>query len=185
MDGPPVIAQLPLFELAHVTGGVQLSLDDVRTGPELVVVIPCSGEKAPGLRNAAGELFTAAERYTGQFHRYARQHAERLGADRVLILSAAYGLLRLTDLCPDYEKKITDKDSIASTPGKLAHQALALGLRLDDVRVVSLCPAAYSAELARAIPDLVEPLAGSRGIGEQRGRIARLTRTDLLEGTPR
>lgn len=176
-----MIAQLPLFELAHVTGGVQLSLDDVR--PELVVVIPCSGEKAPGLRNEAGELFTAGERYTGQFHRYARHHAERLGADRVLILSACYGLLRLSDLCPDYEKKITDKDSIVSTPGKLDHQAARLGLLADDVRVVSLCPAAYSAELARSIPGLVQPLAGSRGIGEQRGRIARLARTDLLERT--
>lgn len=44
--------------------------------------------------------------------------------------------------------------------------------------------AAYSAELARAIPGLVEPLAGSRGIGEQRGRLARLTRSDLTEGKP-
>lgn len=169
-------AQLPLFADPASIDGVQLSIDDVRPAGELVVVIPCSGEKAPGLYTAAGELFTAGERYTGQFHRYARHHAERIGADRVLILSAAYGLLRLTDLCPDYEKKITDKDSIASTPGKLAHQALAFGLRLDDVHVVSLCPAAYSAELARAIPGLVQPLAGSRGIGEQRGRIARLTR---------
>lgn len=172
-----MIAQLPLFELAHVTGGIQLTLDDVR--PELVIVIPCSGEKAPGIFTAAGELYTAGERYTGQFHRYARQHAERLGADRVLILSACYGLLRLSDLCPDYEKKITDKDSIVSTPRKLAHQAAALGLDRPDARVVSLCPAAYSAELARAIPGLVTPLAGSRGIGEQRGRIARLTRKDL------
>lgn len=172
-----MIAQLPLFELAHVTGGVQLSLDDVR--PELVIVVPCSGDKAPGIYTEAGEIFTAGERYTGQFHRYARHHAERLEADRVLILSACYGLLRLEDLCPDYEKKITDKDSIVSTPGKIAHQALSLGLLADDVRVVSLCPAAYSAELARAIPALLQPLAGSRGIGEQRGRIARLTREDL------
>jgi len=175
-----VIAQLPLFELDHVTGGVQLSLDDLAGArPELVIVIPCSGEKAPGLYNAAGELFTAGERYTGQFHRYARQHAERIGADRVLVLSACYGLLALADLCPDYEKKITDKDSIVSTPAKLAHQALTRGLRRQDVQVVSLCPAAYSAELARAVPELVTPLAGSRGIGEQRGRIARLTRQDL------
>lgn len=174
-----MIAQLPLFDLAHVTGGVQLSIDDLR--PQLVVVIPCSGDKAPGLYTEAGTLFTAAERYTGAFHRYARHHAERIGADRVMILSAAYGLLNLGDLCPDYEKKITDKDSIVSTPGKLAHQALAFGLLDHDVRVVSLCPAAYSAELARAIPDLVQPLAGSRGIGEQRGRIARLTREDLTQ----
>ena len=174
--------QAALFELAHVTGGFQLSLDDVR--PELVVVIPCSGDKAPGIYTEAGEIFTAGERYTGQFHRYARHHAERIGADRVLILSACYGLLRLSDLCPDYEKKTPAKDSIVSPPRKLAPQAHALGLLPADVRVVSLCPAAYSAELLRAIPALVQPLAGSRGIGEQRGRIARLTRTDLLEGTP-
>lgn len=159
----------------------QLSIEDVR--PELVVVIPCSGEKKPGIFGDDGFVMTAAERYTGSFHRYARQHAERLGADRILVLSAAYGLIPLDWPTPDYEKKITDLDSIAATPGKVRHQAERRRLLDPWTIVVSLCPAAYSAELVRAIPDARLPLAGSRGIGEQRGRIARLTRANLTEGT--
>lgn len=55
---------LPLFELAHITGGVQLSLDDVhQNAPELVVVIPCSGDKAPGLYTAAGTPPAAIDDY--------------------------------------------------------------------------------------------------------------------------
>jgi len=146
---------------------------------ELVIVIPCSGDKKPGIFGDSGELMTAEERYTGQFHRYARQHAERLGATRIFTLSAAYGLIPPAAPVPDYEKKITDLDSIASTPGKIAHQALRFGLLDAGTLVVSLCPAAYSAELVRAIPTARLPLAGSRGIGEQRGRIARLTRQNL------
>lgn len=150
---------------------------------ELVIIIPCSAEKQRGIYNAEGNLFTVAERYIGTFHRYARHHAERLAADRILVLSAARGIKGMDDVCPDYEMRIEDKDSVASTPGKIAHQALCGGLLDAGVTVVSFCPAAYTAVLALAIPGLVTPLAGSRGIGEQRGRIARLTREALMSPT--
>ena len=160
----------------------QLSLDDLETvelaGRRLVVVVPCSAEKRAQDPAAGVYAYPAGELYLGSFHRYARTHAARLGAE-VLILSAGSGLLPLDRMTPPYDKKITDKDSIISTPGLIARQAALFGLLDPDTVVVSLCPAAYTAVLASAIPELVTPLAGSRGIGEQRGRIARLTRYEL------
>jgi hypothetical protein len=171
----PHAARIAAAERAAATP----TLFDAAPATELVVVVPCSATKAPGLYDETGELYTAATRYTGSFHTYARAHAARLGADRVLVLSAAYGLIELGHLVADYEKSIDAKDSIVSTPGKVAHQALRLGLLEPGVVVVSLCPAAYTRELRRAVPAVVAPLEGSRGIGEQRGRIARLDRDEL------
>lgn len=162
-------------------GPVQLSLDDmVDLAVRVVVVIPCSAEKRQQDRDAGVYAFPAGDLYLGTFHRYARQHAERIGADEILILSAAEGLIDLDRLVPPYDKKITDKDSIVATPGKVAHQAQVHRLLDPGTVVVSLCPAAYTRELRRAVPDLVAPLEGSRGIGEQRGRIRRLTRAEVL-----
>lgn len=148
---------------------------------ELVVVVPCSAAKAVGIYGADGALMTAAERYTGTFHTFARRHAERLEADVVVVLSAAGGLVPLWAACPEYDKQITDPDSVAfgNGPAKVAHQAAALGLLNPSTTVVSFCPTAYTAVLAAGVPNVVTPLAGARGIGNQRGRIARLTRADL------
>ena len=63
---------------------------------------------------------------------------------------------------------------MSATPGKVAHQAATFGLLDPDVVVVSFCPAAYTRELRKAIPALLTPLEGSRGIGEQRGRLNRI-----------
>lgn len=162
---------------AMLPGQLELFADAPAT--RLVVVIPCSGDKARGIWTETGELHTAATRYTGTFHRFARHHAERLGAE-VLILSAGYGLIGLEHLVADYDKTIDAPDSIVSTPGLVRHQALCAGLLEPGTVVVSFCPAAYTRELRRAVPDLVTPLEGSRGIGEQRGRIARLERSEVV-----
>lgn len=166
--------QNPLFDLDD-----QLPLS--APARRLVIVVPCSGEKKQQDRENGIYAYPAGEIYLGAFHRYARTHAARLAADEILILSAEYGLLPLDREIPPYERTIADPGSIVSTPRKLAHQALVRGLLDPDTIVVSLCPAAYTAALAGAVPELVAPLAGSRGIGEQRGRIARLTREDLLK----
>lgn len=156
-----------------------LELDPVR----LVVIIPCSARKLPGLYNALGALVTAGERYLGTFHTYARRHAERLGAE-VLILSAAHGLIAPDQPIPDYDVAITDREqSIAYGGGrrKVVAQAAARGLNEPGTVVVSLCPTRYTDVLADAITprNLRTPLAGAAGIGEQRGRIRRLERKDL------
>lgn len=176
--------QLPLFdyEVSALHDWRQLTLDDAElevVRPWLVVVVPCSAEKQQQNQAAGIFAFPAGELYTGQFHRYARTHADRIEADEVLILSAGAGLLPLDRELPPYDVKMTDKHSIASTPGKLAHQADGRGLNEPGVVVVSFCPAAYTAALRLAVPGLVAPLEGSRGIGEQRGRLARLTRESV------
>jgi hypothetical protein len=179
-----MLAQLPLFEYEAnaLHNWTQLSLDDAElelVRPWLVVVVPCSGEKKVQNFDTMELAWPAGELYLGSFHRYARTHADRIEADEVLILSASAGLLTLDRVLPPYDTKITDKDSIVSTPGKLAHQAEARGLNESGVVVVSFCPAAYTAALRLAVRELVSPLEGSRGIGEQRGRLARLTRESV------
>jgi len=139
--------------------------------PEVVVVVPCSAGKVD---LEFGELRPVGELYTGAFHTYARRHAERLGADRVLILSAWHGLVPLEHLSGPYDVTIDDGAARAK-PGIVRRQAAALGLLDADVVVVSFCPNRYTAVLAEAIPDLVTPLAGAAGIGDQRGRLNRLT----------
>lgn len=197
MSAGTLFAQPALFELRDPNAGEQLTLDaglEELNAEELlaelelvalrlVVVVPCSATK---LGNPTDEDIAngwagwpAGELYLGTFHQYARRHAERLGADEVLILSAGHGLIGLDRKVAAYDTRITDKDSIVATPGKVAHQAATLGLLGDDVVVVSLCPAAYTRELRRAVPNVIAPLEGSRGIGEQRGRIARLHRQAL------
>jgi hypothetical protein len=181
--GPEVGEQLTLEAELEELEAAELCAELDRSTVRLVVVVPCSAAKLPAPTTAellAGYEFpTAGELYLGTFHRYARQHAERIGADEVLILSAGHGLIPLDRIVAPYDVSITDKDSIVATPGKVAHQAATRGLLDPDVVVVSLCPAAYTAELRKAVPNVVTPLAGSRGIGEQRGRIARLNRAEL------
>ena len=148
-----------------------------RDAVELVVVVPCSAAK---LDLDEFERRPAGEVYTGAFHRYARQHAERLGADRVVILSALHGLIELDKLVAAYDITIGDEHAYGARPGIVRNQARQLGLTADGVVLVSFCPNRYTAVLVDAGLGPVTPLAGARGIGEQRGRLNRLTLADLL-----
>lgn len=171
-----------LFPVAELVGG-QLELDvDTPPARRLVVVVPCSAAKRPGILDDDGNAITAGDRYVGAFHRYARRHAARLGAD-VLILSALHGLVPLDRPVADYDVTIAGEWSVANARGgriKLRAQARQHGLTDPTTVVVSFCPTRYTELLLEAIPNALTPLAGARGIGEQRGRIARITREDLL-----
>ncbi len=74
--------------------------------PELVV-IPCGSRK---LDHPA----RAADLYTGSYHRACRAAAEALRPDRLLILSARYGLLDLDDVIEPYDTPHGTKDSVTS-----------------------------------------------------------------------
>ena len=150
--------------------GEALELDP--DGLELVVVVPCSAGKV----DTGADPIPAGELYTGSFHRFARHHAERLGA-RVVILSAWYGLIDVDHPVRTYEMSIDDPAARAR-PNIVRMQAMALGL--DAALVVSFCPKRYAEVLHAAGLDVVDPLAGSRGIGDQRHRIARLERAEVL-----
>lgn len=132
-----------------------------------VVVVSCGGRKADGPA-VAGEL------YTGSYHRAMRRAADALTRDggRVLILSARYGLVELDELLAPYELRLGDAGAVSAE--RVREQAEALGVA--DEAVTVLGGRAY-VELAREVwVDAEAPLAGSRGICEQLGRLARIYR---------
>lgn len=159
--------QLAAFPLPEVAGQLDLADVDEHLADELVVVT-CTGPKldqpAP-----AGRL------YTGASHKLPREAAaaiaERTGA-RVAIVSALHGLLDLDQLVAPYEQQLGKPGAVEAAT--VAGQLRAAGVR----RVVALTSNPYAALLAEAARlagvELVAPLAGCRGIGEQRGRLARL-----------
>lgn len=184
----------PAAECPH---GVALELDLYGAHRRLVILVPCSAAKAlpdpHSVANAAGRRPTpaelaatlpAGELYTGGFHQYARRHAARLGAD-VVIASANAGLVDLDHQLHSYDMSIRDAErnrtGLAQLYTRTLHQARRLGLLEANTTVVSFLPKRYAHHIAAAGVPFVDALAGSRGIGEQRGRIARLTRDDLLE----
>jgi len=136
-----------------------------------VVVIPCGRAKLPHAAEA-GRL------YTGSAHRMARQAAdaiaERTGA-RVLILSARHGLLDPSTVVEPYDETLTKRRALDG-PAPVARTAARQLAELAAPVVVSLAPNLYTDALAHACrvtgAQLLAPLAGSRGIGEQRGRLA-------------
>lgn len=165
---PAEAGTLPLELPAPAAGTVivdELPLE-FTTG-DTIAVVPCSGAKLPTAA-PAGEL------YVGSFHRIARQAgaamAARGDADRVVILSALHGLLELDERVAPYDVTVGDAAAVAVE---------VLAAQLEGIRrVVALTPGAYTRLLAAACEladvELVTPLAGSRGIGEQRGRLARI-----------
>lgn len=134
-------------------------------------IIPCSKEKAWDLDPARGAV-PAGEAYVSDFHRLTRRFAETR-AERVLILSAKYGLLDLDDLVPSsYDVTFSRPGDPVVSRETLAAQARAKGLeRYDELWVV--CPDDYLREIERAVEGLgVSVVAPLRGLGglEEMGR---------------
>jgi len=142
-----------------------------------LVVVPCGRAKltrpAP-----AGEL------YVGGQHLLARQAADRLLVElqgvELMILSALHGLVALDRMLAPYDVTIVDDDAIGTFD---------LAAQLQDVdHIVALTPNGYTRLLldAAAVGRLGLPrtrvvpvLAGCRGIGDQRGRLAGIRRDGL------
>lgn len=142
---------------------------------ELVAVIPCSGAKAP--MPPGIYAVPARQLYIGSFHVLARTHAERV-ADRVLVLSADRGLIRLDTPVATYDKTFGRPGTV--TAPEILRQAARFRLLDDDVVVASILPGRYRSALAGVVPGIVDTLAGCRGIGQQRARVVRLDRDTLL-----
>ncbi|MFJ5272473.1 DUF6884 domain-containing protein [Streptomyces sp. NPDC088358] len=139
------------------TGGV---------APELIV-IPCGARK---LDHRA----RAADMYIGSYHRACRRAAEALRPDRLVILSARYGLLGLDDEIDPYDTAHGAADAV--TARLLQDQAAERGIRdLDPVMVLG---GARHVTLAKAVwPHALTPLSGTRGMGEQVARLAAMARS--------
>lgn len=133
------------------------------------VIIPCSGAKLD--RSAP-----ARQLYTGSLFRLALAAALNLtDAELVRVLSARHGLVGLdTELAP-YDVRMGERGSV--TVDQLRRQADEL--TPAPALVVLLTPAAYTAPALAVWPAAVVPLVGARGIGEMRGRLARIRDREL------
>lgn len=135
----------------------------------MVVIVPCGASKRT-------EPCTAGDMYVGAMHQLARKAAAAIAVDtndEVLILSAKHGLLSLTAWLEPYEQQI-------GRPGAIGTDMLRLQAEQRDLAnatVIALLPKAYSAALrAAGIRIDNDVLAGSRTMGEQRQRLARMAR---------
>jgi hypothetical protein len=138
--------------------------------PARLIVIACGARKADLPAAPAGRM------YVGSYHRAARRAADRLATAgpagaRIMIVSAAYGLLDLAENITRYELRLGQPGSV--TAANLRDQAEQRGL-LDAGEVLVLAPAAYAALASEVWPYADNVLAGTRGIGDQMARLAAL-----------
>lgn len=134
-----------------------------------VVVIPCGGRKAAGPRPPA-HLYTS-----GHFTMAVAAARALTTEDRILILSARHGLLRLDSPDPvaPYDERL-DRRPRADQRQRVLAQRRGMGLPAA-LPVVALLPRAYLAVARAAFPGAVDAFAGARGIGDQRARLASIT----------
>lgn len=146
--------------------------ENLRVRPSLLeplVLVSCGGSKLdqPALAGAM---------YVGSYHRAARRAASALTSpDRIWIVSARYGLLRLTDEIEPYEMTLGDAGCVNS--GELRSQAARAHVLVAE-RVIVLAGQHYVALAGEVWPYLESPLSGTRGIGEQMARLKALAAGD-------
>ena len=144
-----------------MTPNDRLDLDFFK--PELVV-IPCGSRKLD-------QPARAADLYIGSYHRACRRAADALRPDRLLILSARYGLVDLDDVVEPYDTPHGATDAVTSQ--LILEQATLRGIaRLDPV--VALGGARHVRLIHSVWPHALTPLAGTRGMGEQMARLVAL-----------
>lgn len=134
---------------------------------DLLVVIPCAGRK---LNRAA----PARDLYTGPLFRSALAAAEAIG-DHIVILSALHGIVELHRVLDPYDLRVGDPGTVS--PERVRDQLA----DYQGARIIALLPQAYDQLLTTATGEVhTNPLRGSRGIGEQRARLARLAGERLV-----
>ncbi|MEN1891036.1 DUF6884 domain-containing protein [Streptomyces mirabilis] len=123
---------------------------------------PCGSRKL-------GRRARAADLYVGSYHRACRRAADALRPDRLLILSARYGLLDPDDVIDPYDTPHGAADAI--TVQALLKQATVRDIVLLDP-VVALGGTRHVGLVRTIWPHAQAPLAGTRGMGEQMARLA-------------
>lgn len=118
-----------------------------------IVIVPCSKGKAI----VAGRV-EAQDLYVGPYHKAAMRAARRITSpERIFILSAYHGLLRLTDLVESYDMKLGDEGCV--TAPDVAQQVEEMGLDAG-AEVVILAGGAYRALLEAVFSNGRCPFAG-------------------------
>jgi hypothetical protein len=130
-----------------------------------LIIVGCGRTKAP-TPTLAGAL------YTGSYHAACRRAAAALARqdDTVMILSAKHGLLDLDEHVAPYELTLGQPGAV--TADQVRQQATERGLLMAPVTV--LAGRAYARLVTEVWPGAAQPLAGTRGIGEQLHRLARM-----------
>lgn len=136
----------------------------------VLIVIPCSARKL-------SKPARARDLYTGPLFRSALRAAEQLAAQHrgtVAVLSARHGLVELDRVLEPYDVTFGQPDAIdaATLREHLAQHA--------SSEIVALLPNRYDRLLTDALgTPAVNPLRGSRGIGEQRSILAEIASGEL------
>lgn len=154
-------------QIAHYASAVPMWLAAAPIAtPTPVVIIPCGGKKldhpAP-----AGQLYVGS--YHAATRRAAAAIAARTGA-RILILSALHGLTDPATVIAPYDLRMGRPGSVTAT--HVAAQAAQLGILAADVTV--LAGRKYADVVTAVWPAATRPLDGTRGIGPQLARLARI-----------
>ncbi|WP_329020861.1 DUF6884 domain-containing protein [Streptomyces sp. NBC_01601] len=167
---------------AEVEGAVHFDLTQPRdTREDLappavgrpVVVIPCSAGKRP-LPDGVDEL-PAAQLYTGPYFAKCLAAAQAIPGGRVVIVSAAYGLITPDTPIRPYEKRLDPRNV---DHAKHRAQAAAMGQALRHApEVIALAGTDYADAAAAVWPHLLRPLAEA-GIGTQLQRLTRIAASD-------
>ena len=143
---------------------------------QIVVIIPCSSKK----RKDKGNM-PAYERYDGPLWRTFRKWREsgekRRHPFRFFALSAEYGLIPIEQDIPDYDTKLSLKDSIGLLDFYIVLRKQLSEFNLEGNKVYAFTSRDYSMALKRAglSFDYV-----SGGIGQKRQRLGMLLRDDKL-----
>lgn len=134
--------------------------------------MPCGATKA-AVPRPAGQL------YTGGYHRLTLRAAHALTtSDNIRIVSGRHGLLPLDQVIAPYDLRLGQPGSISAD--HLEDQADQQGL-LGHPNVVILAGRDYTRLSQQVWPHARTPLAGTRGIGEQQHRLARIAAGERLD----
>lgn len=136
------------------------------TGP--LVIIACGARKRE--HPAAAKDF-----YTSAYHRLSLRaaHAVTVPAN-IRILSGLHGLLELDTVIDPYDMRLGEPGSV--TAAEIADQATDTGIS-NAPHVIALAGKQYARMVTATWPHALSPLAGSRGIGDQQHRLARIATT--------
>lgn len=130
-----------------------------------LVIVPCGARKRD--RPAA-----AKDLYISPYHRLCLRAAHALTAPgNIRILSGQHGLLDLDTVIEPYNLRLGDPGSV--TVDDILGQATDAGI-IDAPNVVALAGNDYARMVTATWPYARTPLAGSRGIGDQQHRLARI-----------
>lgn len=148
------------------TAEVYLELLDWTEWPhETLVVIPCAAAKL-------GRAAPAVELYRSSHFALGLAAARALTDDDwIRVLSARHGLVELRDGLEPYDTRWGGPDAVTVATVRVQ------SARIPAEVVVALTPRAYTDVVGAVWPDVVAPLAGCAGIGEQRHRLATIRDT--------